>query len=85
MKGFGVFLSSFRYSSAFPIQKPFLCLYAPCESRQRTVGSDDTVAGDEDADAVGADGLRHSPYALDVVHPMGYLLVTSRFSVGDFL
>ena len=48
------------------------------------VGADDTVARDEDADAVGSDGLRHSSYSLEIVHALGYLLVASRLAIGDF-
>ncbi len=48
------------------------------------VGADDPVARDEDAYAVGSDGLRHCPYAFEVVHSQGNLFVGSCFTVWDF-
>ena len=69
---------------AFYIQQQFFRLDSSCEVCQGMIGSDDTMARDEDAYAVGSDGLRHSPYALEVVHSQGNLLVGSCFTVWDF-
>ena len=69
---------------AFYIQQQFFRLDSSCEVCQGMIGSDDTMARDEDAYAVGSDGLRHSPYALEVVHSQGNLFVGSCLAVGDF-
>ena len=66
------------------IQEPFFSLDASGEACQGVVCANDSVAGNEDADAVGSNGLRHSPYALEIVHAEGYLLVGSGFAVGNF-
>lgn len=69
---------------AFYIQQQFFRLDSSCEACQGMVGADDSMARDEDTHAVGSDGLRHSPYALEVVHSQGNLLVGSCLAVWDF-
>lgn len=69
---------------AFYIQQQFFRLDSSCEACQGMVGADDSMARDEDTHAVGSDGLRHSPYPLEVVHALGNLLVGSYFAVRDF-
>lgn len=48
------------------------------------VGADDTMAWDDDAHAIRADGLRHRPDAFEIPHPLGNLLVSFRLAVWDF-
>ena len=69
---------------AFYIQQHFFRLDSSCEACQGMVGADDSMARDEDAYAVGSDGLRYSSYPLEVVHSQGNLLVGSCLAVWDF-
>ena len=68
----------------FYIQQQFFRLDSSCEACQGMVGADDSMARDKDAYAVGADGLRHSPYTLEVVHALSNFLIGSRLAVWDF-
>ena len=47
------------------------------------VAANDTMAGDKNVDAVGTDGLRHSPYSLRIADHGGYLHICPRFPVWD--
>ena len=47
------------------------------------VGTDDAVAGDEDADAIGSDGLRHSSDAFGCVNAQGDVFVGTGLAIGD--
>ena len=47
------------------------------------VAANDTVAGDEDVDAIGPDSLCHGSHSPCVVNRLGYLHVASGFYVWD--
>ena len=57
--------------TTFPLyaEQRLFCLQPTREPRQRVVRSNHTMAWNEDADAIGSNGLRHSSYALQIVNP----------------
>lgn len=47
------------------------------------IASDNTMAGNENADAISSDGTCHGSCAIGVTHTYGYFLIAPCFSVGD--
>lgn len=47
------------------------------------IASDNTMAGNENADAISSDGTCHGSCAIVVTHTYGYFLIAPCFSVGD--
>lgn len=46
------------------------------------IATDNTMAGNENADAISSDGTSHGSCAIGVTHTYGYFLIASCFSVG---
>ena len=46
------------------------------------IATDNTMAGNENADAISSDGTCHGSCAIGVTHTYGYFLIASCFSVG---
>lgn len=47
------------------------------------IASDNTMAGNENADAISSDGTCHGSCAIGVTYTYGYFLIAPCFSVGD--
>ena len=47
------------------------------------IASDNTMAGNENADAISADGTCHGSCAIGITQTYGYFLIAPCFSVGD--
>ena len=60
-----------------------LFVQSSSKTGQRVVAADDTMAGDDDADAIGTNGLCHGSHALWIADALGYLHIASCLAEGD--
>ena len=67
----------------FKLKHEQLFVQSSREACEGVVASDDTMARNENVDAIGSYGLRYCPYAFGVADSAGYLHIVPCFAIGD--
>ena len=67
----------------FKLKHEQLFVQSSREACEGVVASEDTMARNENVDAIGSYGLRYCPYAFGVADSTGYLHIVPCFAIGD--